>query len=63
MTGRPAWHGVLSLERGPERIESGWWDGGDVRRDYYRASNPQGAMLWVYRDLRSQAWYLQGIFG
>ena len=60
---QPAWHGVLVLERGPERIESGWWDGGDVRRDYYRASNPQGAMLWVYRDLRSQVWYLQGIFG
>jgi len=63
ITGRPAWHGVLALERGPERIESGWWDGGDVRRDYYRASNPQGAMLWVYTDLRTQAWYLQGIFG
>ena len=63
IAGRPAWHGVLSLEHGPERIESGWWDGGDIRRDYYRASNPHGAMLWVYRDLRSQAWYLQGIFG
>jgi protein ImuB len=63
ITGRPAWHGVLFLEQGPERIESGWWDGGDIRRDYYRASNPQGAMLWVYRDLRSQAWFLQGIFG
>jgi protein ImuB len=61
--GRPAWHGVLSLIRGPERIESGWWDGGDVRRDYYQAGNPQGAMLWVYRDLRSQAWYLHGVFG
>ena len=24
---------------------------------------PQGAMLWVYRDLRSQDWYLQGVFG
>ncbi len=60
---QPAWHGALTLERGPERIESGWWDGGDIRRDYYRASNPQGAMLWVYRDLRSQVWYLQGIFG
>ena len=63
INGRPAWHGLLALERGPERIESGWWDGGDVRRDYYRASNPQGAMLWVYTDLRTQAWYLQGIFG
>jgi protein ImuB len=63
VAGRPAWHGVLSLLCGPERIESGWWDGGDVRRDYYRASNPRGAMLWVYQDLRSQAWYLQGVFG
>jgi len=63
VAGRPAWHGVLSLMRGPERIESGWWDGGDVRRDYYRAGNPQGAMLWIYQDLRSQAWYLQGVFG
>lgn len=63
IAGQPAWHGVLVLERGPERIESGWWDGGDVRRDYFRASNPQGTVLWVYRDLRSQVWYQQGIFG
>jgi len=63
VAGRPAWHGALSLMRGPERIESGWWDGGDVRRDYYRASNPQGVVLWIYQDLRSQDWYVQGIFG
>lgn len=61
--GRPGWHGLLLLEHGPERIESGWWDGGDVRRDYYRASNPRGATLWVYQDLRSQDWYLHGVFG
>jgi protein ImuB len=61
--GQPGWQGPLLLEHGPERIESGWWDGGDVRRDYYRASNPRGAMLWVYRDLRSQDWYLHGVFG
>lgn len=63
VAGQPAWRGMLSLLHGPERIESGWWDGGDVRRDYYRASNPQGLMLWVYQDLRSQAWFLQGVFG
>lgn len=63
VAGQPAWHGRLHLEQGPERIESGWWDGDDIRRDYYRASNPQGAMLWVYHDLRSQGWYLQGVFG
>ena len=61
--GRPEWRGPLCLEQGPERIESGWWDGGDVRRDYYRASNPQGAVLWVYQDLRSRDWFLQGVFG
>ena len=63
MAGQPVWEGPLLLEHGPERIESGWWDGGDVRRDYYRASNPRGAMLWVYQDLRSQDWYLHGVFG
>ena len=63
VAGQPGWQGRLQLEHGPERIESGWWDGGDVRRDYYRASNPRGAVLWVYQDLRSQAWYLHGVFG
>ena len=27
----------LILEEGPERIESGWWDGNGVARDYYVA--------------------------
>ncbi|TVQ73326.1 MAG: DNA polymerase Y family protein [Chromatiaceae bacterium] len=48
-----------------ERIESGWWDDGDVRRDYVRASTPAGQGLWLYRDLRNPdgGWYLQGLFG
>jgi protein ImuB len=33
---------------GPERIESGWWDGGDVRRDYYRVETRSGQRAWVY---------------
>ncbi len=63
VSGHPVWRGALRLERGPERIETGWWDGGDIRRDYYLASNRGGALLWIYRDLRSRAWYLHGIFG
>ena len=46
----------------PERIESGWWDGGDVARDYYLARSSDGARQWVFQDLRSQAWYLQGLW-
>ncbi len=48
---------------GPERIESGWWDGRDVSRDYYTAEARPGERLWVFRDRRSRRWYLQGIFG
>ncbi len=60
--GRPQLDGPLALVAGPERIESGWWDGDDVARDYFRARTPSGATAWVYRDLRSGTWFLQGWF-
>jgi protein ImuB len=50
------------LLSGPERIESGWWDGGDVNRDYYVARAADGARLWVFRDPAEGAWYLQGLW-
>ncbi|MFM9967213.1 MAG: Y-family DNA polymerase [Burkholderiales bacterium] len=53
--------GPLTLLAGPERIESGWWDGGDVKRDYFIARTPREALLWVYRE-RQAGWYLHGIF-
>ncbi len=60
--GRP-WHeGCLQLSAFSRRVETGWWDGEDVTRDYYRARNPAGQELWVYRDRRSGQWFLQGVF-
>lgn len=53
----------LELQSGPERIENGWWDGHDIRRDYFVARDQRGLQLWVFRDLRSDDWYLHGIFG
>jgi len=53
--------GPLTLLAGPERIESGWWDGRDVKRDYFIARTPRDALLWIYRERRS-GWYLHGIF-
>jgi len=50
------------LERGPERIESGWWDGRGVARDYYIARYARGARLWVFRERQSKRWYLHGMF-
>ncbi len=52
------------LMDGPERIESGWWEGGDVRRDYYIARSPRGEVCWIYRDPRYEGeWFLHGVFG
>lgn len=33
---------------GPERIESGWWDGMDVRRDYYLLETSSGQLAWAF---------------
>ena len=58
----------LTLIAGPERIETGWWEHG-IRRDYFRARDGQGRLLWVYRDLvhaRPDAppvYYMHGLFG
>ena len=53
----------FALIAGPERIESGWWDGHEVRRDYYVAANAQGETYWIFREHRGeQGWYLHGVF-
>ncbi len=65
--GRPYRHGHLKLLAGPERIESGWWDGGeaagDLRRDYFIALSTNACWLWIYRECRAPGgWFLQGYF-
>ncbi len=62
VSGRPVCEGYLRMEAGPERIEGGWWDGRDIRRDYYIARNPAGMRLWLFRNLRNSHWYLHGLF-
>lgn len=51
-----------TLLRGPERLESGWWDGSDINRDYYLARTREGSRLWVFHDRRAGHWYLQGLW-
>lgn len=62
LQGRP-----LQLLSGPERIESGWWDGGLVARDYYIAASEDGSLVWLFRSRLAAPqgevnWYLQGRF-
>jgi len=53
---------VARLVSGPERIETGWWDGYDVRRDYYVADLSSGQRAWLYREVGGDDWMLQGWF-
>ena len=46
-----------------ERIESGWWDGEDLRRDYHVARSASGVRYWVYREHGTRDWFIHGIFG
>ncbi|HEY2808388.1 MAG TPA: hypothetical protein VGI91_06310 [Steroidobacteraceae bacterium] len=62
--GQPQRDGALTLLSEPERIESGWWDGGDIARDYYTACDAHGVRLWVFRERHApHGWFLHGIFG
>lgn len=45
---------------GPERIESGWWRGASIRRDYYHIAIETGARFWVFRQLTDHRWFLHG---
>lgn len=71
-TGRPAWllpepepcriddYRILT---GPERIESGWWDGKDCRRDYFIVRDSKGSTLWAFHECKPRSgWYLHGLF-
>lgn len=73
---RPTWllpkpvplrsHGLRILA-GPERIESGWWDGGDLRRDYYVLETAEGQHAWAFcppgeRPGHDGGWMLHGWF-
>ena len=51
----------FALLAGPERIESGWWDGAEARRDYFIARTGESSLAWIYRE-REGNWFLHGYF-
>lgn len=57
------WYGEpLTLLGRAERIESGWWDGASVARDYWQAEGPSGRRYWLYQQRLDGAWFLHGLF-
>jgi len=53
---------VIAGAAGPERIETGWWRGGDARRDYFRVLTEGGQQFWMYRELESGGWFIAGSY-
>lgn len=57
------WQGEQHRTRrswGPERIQTGWWRGRYIRRDYYRVESDHGGHYWLFRS--NGRWFLHGIF-
>ena len=53
----------LRILSGPERLESGWWDGEDARRDYYVVETAQGQRAWAFARVgEREGWMLHGWF-
>jgi protein ImuB len=50
----------FELLAGPERIECGWWDGDEAKRDYFIAGLPGASLAWIYRE--GGEWFLHGYF-
>lgn len=46
----------------PERIESGWWDAADARRDYIVAELDTGQRAWLFREAGDGRWMVHGWF-
>jgi len=62
------WHEVVKAH-GPERIETAWWRGPTVRRDYYVVETSTGSRYWIFRRFPESParrpggeWFLHGTF-
>jgi protein ImuB len=51
---------IVHRHWGPERIETAWWRGSTVRRDYFRVETKAGAYFWLFRRLDDRSWFLHG---
>ena len=68
---RPLWllpqprplRGASRIVSGPQRLESGWWDDADARRDYYVLETAQGQRAWAFAPPGERGtWMLHGWF-
>lgn len=60
---RPYYGSPLTLIRGPERIEAGWWNDDTAARDYYVGQGADAACYWIFQERGGDMqWFLHGLF-
>jgi protein ImuB len=61
---QPLRTGIQAFVGETERIESGWWDGADARRDYRIADLDTGQRAWLFRAAGDEdgPWMVHGWF-
>ncbi len=52
----------IAQHSGPERIQTGWWRGRSIERDYWRVETAAGNRYWIFRRLGDGHWFLHGEF-
>jgi protein ImuB len=52
---------AVEVLKGPERIQTGWWDDQSINRDYYIGQSQDGQQVWIFKTPNKQ-WYLHGYF-
>ena len=52
----------VAMCTGPERVETGWWRGRQVRRDYFRVITETGEAFWIFRNRDDGRWFMHGVF-
>lgn len=55
------WQGHITLISKAERMETRWWEA-TTRRDYFLARREDNLYLWVFLELKTQHWFVHGLF-
>jgi len=58
----PLQHPDFDYIKGPERINSAWWDGDGQNRDYYLYRYRKKMVYWIFYRALTHRWYLHGLF-
>jgi len=56
-----AWHRVQHVST-PWRVDTGWWDGRRVWRDYFLVLTRSGWLSVIFHDLCDDVWYLHRLY-